>query len=288
MGVMTNKIETTPFRAPASPEKKKGTPEPKKDVSSKWQTVEERKEAPKQSLVKNQKPLAPKKPFGSKDREGRKHQIEKDLSPFELFSAFQVKPVQEREADVEFTPVEEEEEVSIALLDEKAEDKEIPKVQLINNISAPFSQDSGLNTSHATAASPIASSTFQNMKLLDFCDKLVKKITAMKLGGRTEITLTLKNLSLFNGGVLKVVEHDSARGQYNVIFTNLNPKAHALVTSNYAERLLKESLEAKGLSFHMITATTEIEPITSFAADSKGERDHRDEDPSQEDESESA
>lgn len=229
------------------------------------------------------------------------YQEMKEQSPFDLFSSMNSRKVASKVVDEEIAsealapeiPLDEVDSDTLETLFAVSEDKQEKKTEKKEPLIglSPIGQEAfyqptqTIHNNISSAASPVASSSFQNIKLLEFADKLVKKITAMKQGGRTEITLTLKNLSLFNGGILKIVEHDSARGQYNLSFTNLNPKAHALVLSTDANRILKEALEAKGLSFHIIAASTEIEPVSSypsgFREEEKGEE-GRERDPDQE------
>ena len=56
-------------------------------------------------------------------------------------------------------------------------------------------------------------------------EKLVNSITAMKSDGKTETTVTLNEPSLFKGAVIKIVEFDQAKGQFNIAFQNLSPDA---------------------------------------------------------------
>jgi len=259
----TEKIETSkPHQAPVQEKKR---PEPKRPPSSRWQEIEERRDSPKSGPLKNDQEKDEKKTdrfLSLKAKNRTVNDWDHEPSPFELFSSHNSKSSEdegsedfESEVEVE-TEVEQEQEVA----------------EMVVLAAAPVTQEAPVTAPVSTPVSPVASASFQNLKLLEFAEKLVKKIVAMKVEGRTEITLTLKNLKLFDGGVLKVVEVDSARGQYNIHFSELNPKAHALVTSQRAEQLLKETLEAKGFTFHIITATTETEPVRAFAAEPGGER----------------
>lgn len=289
----TQKIDVAqPFKTPPSV-KKKDPQKEKAPASGRWQEVEERRSAPKSPLVKEEKPAAKKKErlMASEKRELAFQEM-KEQSPFDLFTSMQSKKIQSMEAEVvvdEPDYPEETDSVDMepvdALFASEEETKEEEKTEtttpLVNlnpiGQEALYQPTQSIQSHVPTQASPVANSSFQNMKLLEFAHKLVKKITAMKQGGKTEITLTLKNMSLFNGGILKVVEHDSARGQFNLTFTNLNPKAHALVLGTDATRILKESMEAKGLTFHIITASTEIEPVTSYSSSFKEEKGRREE-----------
>ncbi|CRX37710.1 hypothetical protein [Estrella lausannensis] len=288
----TQKIDVAHTFKTSPAVKKKEPQKEKAPASGRWQEVEERRSAPKSPLVKEEKPAAKKKErlMASEKRE-RAFQEMKEQSPFDLFTSMQSKTIQSMKAEVAVDEPEYSEETDSVELesaeglfasDETKEEEETKAATPLVNLipvgqEALYQPTQSLNNHVSSTASPVANASFQNMKLLQFAEKLVKKITAMKQGGRTEITLTLKNMSLFNGGILKVVEHDSARGQYNLTFTNLNPKAHALVLGTDATRILRESMEAKGLTFHIITASTEIEPLSTYSSSFKEEKERRDE-----------
>lgn len=267
-----NKIEFTPPIRPPSQGTKKTKPEGKKHVASRWQEVEEKRDPSKSGGIKNNKEGKKERFLTLKQRQAARKD-EKEQSPFEMFSSFHAARRKEKEPEsvvieLETDGLESKESETLAAKEEA--DLNLGVVPVLT--AAPFQNETSFNTSHSTPVSSVSGSTFGNLKLLEFADKLVKKITVMKSSGRTEITLTLKNMSLFQGGVVKVIEHDSSRGQYNIMFSNLTQQAHALVTSRHAEVILKQSLEAKGFSFHIISATTEPEPITSYASSSHEER----------------
>ena len=282
-----SKIDFTPtYRSTQVSNKNK--PEGKKQVaSSRWQEVEEKRDPSKSGVVNNLKKSKKERFLTLKERQSARKD-DKEQSPFEMFSSVHAKQNKEKHPDSGSDNESEFLKGDIELDSDIDEDNQgriggdIPVLEKRHPtqgspsntpvlVAAPCQIETMLDKSYAAPASSISGSSFQNIKLLQFVDKLVKKITVMKTSGKTEITLTLKNLSLFNGGILKVVEHDSARGQYNIIFSNLNQKAHALVTSPYAERLLKQALEPKGFTCHIISASTEIEPVKTFALSS---RDH--------------
>jgi hypothetical protein len=105
-------------------------------------------------------------------------------------------------------------------------------------------------------------------KLIRLAEKVVEKIFIMKSEGRTEITLLLKNIPHFEGAQLRITEFSSARGEFNLSFTNLTSQGHALISKNEARDMLNQALHEKGYVVHQITADIE----TIFAPESTASR----------------
>lgn len=110
--------------------------------------------------------------------------------------------------------------------------------------------------------------------------QLVEQLaTAMKITtrvDRTETTVTLKNIPLFEGVTLTLTEFPSAKGQFNLTFFNLtNPEARALIEMKANQETLRMGLVERGYALQMVT----IEPklnldvafVSSETADTKSQ-----------------
>lgn len=107
-------------------------------------------------------------------------------------------------------------------------------------------------------AKPIApSATLQAL-----LEQLVKEITVMTRGDKTETTLILSQPPLFAGAQLVITGFASAKGEMNITFANLTQNAQMVVQQQ--QHNLLAGLEAKGYHVHIFTATTVAQqPIAS-------------------------
>lgn len=105
--------------------------------------------------------------------------------------------------------------------------------------------------------------------------QLVDAVTVMKVDGKTETTLLLKNPPLFAGAKLTVTGFDSAKGEFNITFSELNAQAKQLLDMQEARNNLIHQLEDKGYVMHIMITTTEKEDTLPTAEAQKGGKEER-------------
>lgn len=97
-----------------------------------------------------------------------------------------------------------------------------------------------------------------DMQLL--IDQLLKEISVVTKGDKTETTLILKHPPLFDGAHVVITGFGSAQGEFNIAFGNLTQNAQTVVQQQQQNLLM--ALEAKGYYVHIFTATTvDVQPI---------------------------
>jgi len=101
-----------------------------------------------------------------------------------------------------------------------------------------------------------------NMK--EIARQITDQIIVETKGDLTNTTVTLKHPPLFEGATIKLTEHGSAKGEFNVNFANLNAQAKALIDNPVNQAVLRDAVEVRGIPLHMITSTTA--PETQVAA----------------------
>lgn len=110
----------------------------------------------------------------------------------------------------------------------------------------------------------------------EIVDQIVDKLYTLKVQGRMDTTLTLKHPPLFEGAKITISEFDTAKGEFNIKFENLTQMAKELIDVRANQDALKLGLEQKGLTMHIVIATTytEVKPIYAEGA-ARGARDDR-------------
>lgn len=104
--------------------------------------------------------------------------------------------------------------------------------------------------------------------------KLCEEITNNMNSDMTKTTLVLKNAGLFNGVEVTVTSFKTAHGEINIQFANLTQQAKDVLDINLDS--LKQALDQKGYTVHMIATTTiKDEPI--IADSGRKTRDEKDE-----------
>lgn len=103
--------------------------------------------------------------------------------------------------------------------------------------------------------------------------QLVQKTEVLQQGGKTDTTLTLQRPPMFEGAKLTLTTFDSAKGEFKVTFSELNPKAQEMI-SLHGQESLNRALENKGYTVHIMVATTETEEFIAQADESSFAREH--------------
>lgn len=108
-------------------------------------------------------------------------------------------------------------------------------------------------------------------------DQILEKIYTIKLDGKTETVLTLKNPPQLIGAEIALTSYDHARGEFNIAIHNLTQAAEAYLEQNNVRLGLKQALEERGYTVHVVTTTSEpFKPTASTEATQSEQRDRRD------------
>ncbi len=99
----------------------------------------------------------------------------------------------------------------------------------------------------AVSKSPVTSQTL--------IDQIVDKLYTVKTGDVTDTIMTIKNPPVFAGSQLVVTSYDTAKGEFNIAFTNLTQEAKTLLDSQHAN--LMNALVQRGYVAHIVVTTTE-------------------------------
>lgn len=100
------------------------------------------------------------------------------------------------------------------------------------------------------------------VKIPPFIAEVAAKIDNELKSSETTTTITLKNVGIFDGVTVTVTAFKTARSEINVQFSNMTQEAKNVLEMNLDA--LKQALDNKGHTVHMITASTiKEEPIAS-------------------------
>lgn len=89
--------------------------------------------------------------------------------------------------------------------------------------------------------------------------QMIENLQTMEYSGKTDTTLTLRHPPIFEGSTLTLSAFDSAKGEFNVTFSNLNHQAKYLLDMQGTQDSLRQSLMERGYMMHIFIATTEKE-----------------------------
>lgn len=98
-------------------------------------------------------------------------------------------------------------------------------------------------------------------------DMIVDKVYTLQVSGKTDTVIVLKNIPMFENVNIKVTSFSSARGEFNITFSNMTQHAKQILDAHLIQSPLQLALEQKipGIVIHMVTTTTINEniPFTS-------------------------
>ncbi len=120
-----------------------------------------------------------------------------------------------------------------------------------SNIDAEFSGDISLDAESITGSETFAED------LSSLVDQLVEKVHVSEVKGKLDLTFTIKYPPIFENASVTVTEYDTAEGEYNLTFANLKPEAKELLDLAINRGALKQALEEKGFTVHIIVTTEE-------------------------------
>jgi len=196
---------------------------------------------------------------GDKKEKKKESKVAKEKSS-ELPSAFSLaaKPPKKAfgENKEEFDPDEGAEKEKAAEQDKEA--RQSVKQRESSDFARPdYQQEQSLSESVA-AADRSAGVTKQSKAQMDLMQKLLAKaITQMKTDGKTETTISIKNIPLFANAKVTVTSFETARGEFNITFSELSNEAKQLLDNQLVKESMLRHLEEKGYMVHIMVTTTE-------------------------------
>lgn len=94
-------------------------------------------------------------------------------------------------------------------------------------------------------------------ELHEVVEKMVAQLQTVTSTDRTETVITLGQSGVFKGAEVTLTEFSSAKGEFNVSFTNLSPEAKALVDNPENQGNLKQAMESRGYPLHIIVTSAQ-------------------------------
>jgi len=140
---------------------------------------------------------------------------------------------------------------------EKTQTQEAPIQQTtgsdVNLLSGGTSQQ-GTVAPLAEAPKPMAGQVGQQIQTI--INQIVKHMTVTTTSSQVDTRMTIKNLDGFKGVTVTVTSFPTARGEINIIFENLTQEGKNILDLDENRAILKQGLDQKQFTVHMITTTT--------------------------------
>lgn len=113
------------------------------------------------------------------------------------------------------------------------------------------------------------------VQLVDLVTSLIDQLYVVETSGQKDTVFVLQNPPLFSGATVTISAFDSAKGQFNIAFTNLTQEAQKILDMAENRQLLIAGLAEKGYGVQMFTTTTLAEgnPLLPEEASQKREQD---------------
>lgn len=92
--------------------------------------------------------------------------------------------------------------------------------------------------------------------LKEIIDRITDGIQTITHNGSTETVVKLKYPPILDGSQINLTSFDSAKGEFNIAFTNLTGPAKEFLDRQLAGQALTTALERKGFVVHMVTTST--------------------------------
>lgn len=129
--------------------------------------------------------------------------------------------------------------------------REQPDLSSVNPLSRPMEQIETAGVLKSDIPVP------ESKPLKELVAQLVEKMTTLKAEGKTDTIITLKHPPLFEGVQVKLSSFETAKGEFNIAFSNLTAQAKNMIDLNL--NTLRLGLEQKGHILHIVTTSTQIE-----------------------------
>ncbi|MBA2727055.1 MAG: hypothetical protein H0U49_02645 [Parachlamydiaceae bacterium] len=149
--------------------------------------------------------------------------------------------------------------------------REQPDLSYVNPLGIPTQQNL-ITPAEVQPARPLTSANLQSL-----VEQLVKELSVVKTGDKTETSIVLGNPPQFNGVKIVITGYESASNEFNLRFENLSQEALLLVNQQQNRADLMSNLQQKGYNVHIFTTTTYTENNTLTAQATPNERERRDE-----------
>lgn len=107
-------------------------------------------------------------------------------------------------------------------------------------------------------------------------DHISEKFVQVKSGDTTNTSITIRHPPAFAGATVRLTEHASAQGEYNVTFASLSDPAKALLDVTVNQDALRMAMDVKGIPLHIITTKTEMDNFRTETSDTGASRDRGD------------
>lgn len=149
------------------------------------------------------------------------------------------------------------------------------------NTQAPHWAVSGNEGIGAAASSAKGSEVRSTASLQSVVEQIAKEMALVQRSDRSETLLTLKHPPMFAGAEVNITEFKTARGEFNIRFSNLSTEAKALIDNQANLNALRAGLEGKGFALHIVTSTTDPAPIAASSESDRGRNDEGEKDQEQ-------
>jgi hypothetical protein len=108
--------------------------------------------------------------------------------------------------------------------------------------------------------------TAPSATIREIATQIVDRIQIMRKENETHTTITLRHPPILEGATITLTTSDHAKREFNIAFANLSPDAKLLLDRKLKEDSLTENLERKGIIVHMLTTSTQENPINVDAS----------------------
>lgn len=100
----------------------------------------------------------------------------------------------------------------------------------------------------------------------ELATQMIERIQILQKGNESQTTIVLRNPPVLEGATITLTASDHAKREFNISFANLSPDAKLLLDRKLTEDSLTETLERKGIIIHMLTTTTQADPLLTVDA----------------------
>ncbi|MEM1282595.1 MAG: hypothetical protein AAGG81_03495 [Chlamydiota bacterium] len=129
--------------------------------------------------------------------------------------------------------------------------KELQGEGNVNLMSGDQWPQQGLtNAADKVQAAPTQEKTYQLIR------QIAEQLSVVATDSKSDTTITLKNMPQFAGVKVTVTTYPTARGEINITFENLTQEGKLILDMVDNRAALKQALDQRGLTVHMITTTT--------------------------------
>lgn len=148
--------------------------------------------------------------------------------------------------------------------------REQPDLSSINPMAGNFQ----IAEAESVQESAQQQQTSRAADIQEMVDQIVQNIYTIKVDGKTDTLITLKQPPVFEGAHVVITGFDTAKGEFNIAFENLTTMAKQMLDAKDNQISLRSAMEEKGFVVHIITTTTTIETLNVAKGEqpSKGDR----------------